>query len=114
MITPDGRECRFYYENFHRGASDQECRLVEANANSAAWKPADCKSCPVPDILKSNSDPNLILEANVKSGFMGFNRKVEIKAFCSKHLINVPQPKTGCPRCNSEKPGLKELEDLFK
>ena len=114
MITPDGRECHFYYENFRRGASQQECRLIDANVNSAAWRPTDCQSCPVPDILRSNSDPNLILEASVKSGFMGFNRQIEIKAFCSKHLIDVPQPKTGCPQCNLEKPGLKELEDLFK
>ena len=114
MITPVGRECRFYYENFHRGASDQECRLVDANINSPDWRPTDCKSCPVPDILKSNSDPNLVLEATVKTGFLGMGRKVEVKAFCSRHLVSVPQPKTGCPNCNAEKPGLKELEDLFK
>lgn len=114
MITPDGRECRFYYENFRRGASQQECRLVEANVNSEPWRPKDCASCPVPDILKANSDPNLVLEATVKKGFLGLNRKVEVKAFCSKHLIDVPNPKSGCPMCRAEKPGLKELEDLFR
>lgn len=114
MITPDGRECRFYYENFHRGASDQECRLVEANINSPEWRPADCSKCPVPDILKANSDPNLILEATVKPGILGMGRKIEVKAFCSKHLVDVKKPKVGCPHCRAEKPGLKELEDLFK
>ncbi len=28
MINPAGQECRFYYQDFHRGRSEQECRLV--------------------------------------------------------------------------------------
>lgn len=109
MITPAGKECRFYYENFHRGRSDQECRLVDANPKSPTWQPSDCRSCPVPDILKSNSNPDLILEATVTKGFLGMGRKVEIKAFCSKHLIDVPKPAAGCPMCAKEKPGLSQL-----
>ncbi|MEM7800594.1 MAG: hypothetical protein AAF633_15465 [Chloroflexota bacterium] len=109
MINPDGKPCRFYYENFHRGRSDQECRLVDANIKSPEWRPSDCASCPVPAILASNSDPNLILEATVKSGFLGFARKVEVKAFCSKHLVDVKKPAVGCPQCAKEKPGLAQL-----
>lgn len=109
MITPAGKECRFYYQNFHRGHSEQECRLVEQNRNSKAWQPKDCAKCPVPEILQANSSPDLVLETTIKEGFMGLNRRVEVKAFCSKHLIDVPQPHVGCPECAKEKPGLQEL-----
>ena len=110
MRTPAGKECRFYYENFHRGRSDQECRLIDGNPSSEAWHPNDCQSCPVPAILAANSDPNLVLEGAVKKGFLNmFGRRIELKAFCSKHLVDVPEPKVGCPQCAREKPGLQDL-----
>ncbi len=109
MRTPAGKECRFYYENFNRGRYDQECRLLQGNPNSPSWRPKDCENCPVPDILLANSSPNLVLEATVKSGFLGFSRRVEVSAFCSLHLIDVPNPHVGCVKCAMEKPGLKEL-----
>lgn len=109
MITPAGKECRFYYQNFHRGRSEQECRLIDANPRSADWRPQDCSTCPVPGILLANSSPNLVLEGLVKSGMLGFNRRVEVSAFCSKHLIDVPEPHVGCPKCAREKPGLEAL-----
>lgn len=109
METPAGKECRFYYENFHRGRSEQECRLLQANPNSPAWKPDDCFKCPVPEILQANSSPHLVLEGTVKKGFLGIGRHVEVKAFCSRHLIDVPEPRVGCRKCAMEKPGLQEL-----
>ena len=109
MRTPAGKECRFYYQNFHRGHSDQECRLIQANPRSSEWKPSDCNSCPVPDILQANSSPDLVLEGSIKSGMLGFNRRVEVSAFCSKHLVDVQKPHVGCPQCAKEKPGLQAL-----
>lgn len=109
MKTPAGQECRFYYQNFHRGKSEQECRLIDANPRSPAWRPQDCSNCPVPEILLANSNPHLVLEGTVRSGLLGFNRRVEVTAFCSKHLIDVAHPQVGCPQCAAERPGLKEL-----
>ncbi len=110
MKTPAGTECRFYYENFHRGRSDQECRLIQANPSSAAWHPRDCQGCPVPGILAANNDPNLVLEGTIRKGFLNLvGRRVEVKAFCSKHLIDVREPRVGCPECAKEKPGLQQL-----
>ena len=111
MRTPAGKECRFYYENFHRGRSDQECRLLQANPqNTENWHPKDCEACPVPAILQANSNPNLVLAGSIKKGFLGlFGRSVVVRAFCSKHLIDVPEPRVGCPQCAQERPGLKEL-----
>jgi hypothetical protein len=109
MRTPAGQECQFYYQDFHRGASTQECRLIDANLNSEAWKPADCATCPVPGILLANSSPNLILQATIKKGFLKLNRRVEVRASCSRHLIEVAEPHIGCPQCAREKPGLIAL-----
>jgi hypothetical protein len=111
METPAGKECRFYYENFHRGRSEQECRLIEANPRSPRWKPDDCYNCPVPKILQANSSPHLVLEGTVKKGILGIGRHVEVKAFCSKHLVDVPEPRVGCRQCAEEKPGIQQLFD---
>ncbi|GIK58662.1 MAG: hypothetical protein BroJett015_43250 [Chloroflexota bacterium] len=40
---------------------------------------------------------------------MGMNRRMEVNAFCSKHLVDVPEPQVGCKQCALEKPGLREL-----
>lgn len=109
MITPAGKECRFYYSDYHRGHSEEECRLLQLNPRSKNWKPSDCQKCPVPEVLQANSSPDLVLEATVKEGMMGMNRRVELKAFCSRHLVDVPKPQVGCPECAKEKPGLQEL-----
>lgn len=112
MRTPAGQECRFYYENFHRGRDIQECRLIQANPNSPEWRPRDCSNCPVPEILRANNDPNLVMEGTVKRGFLGLGgRKVEITAYCSKHLVDVPNPHAGCPICARERPGFQDLFD---
>jgi hypothetical protein len=114
MITPAGKECRFYYQDFHRGHSEQECRLIESNPGSPPWRPQDCSTCPVPEILQANSSSDLVLQATVKKGVLGVGRRVVVKAYCSRHLIDVAQPAVGCPRCALERPGLRELfgEDL--
>ena len=109
MQTPAGTECRFYYENFHRGRSDQECRLLMANSKSPSWRESDCSGCVVPAILLANNSPDLVLEAVVKKGFLGFGRQVAVTAFCSKHLIDVETPQVGCSQCTREKPGLSQL-----
>lgn len=109
MITPAGKECRFYYQDYHRGRAEQTCRLIAANPDSAEWQPKDCSNCPVPEILLANSSPDLVLQGTVKKGLFGLNRHVEVTAFCSRHLIDVPRPQVGCPSCANEKPGLEEL-----
>ena len=109
MINPAGVECRFYYEDFFRGNSEQECRLIAKNAKSPDWEPKDCSNCPVPEILLANSSPDLVLEATVKKGILGMGRQVEVAAFCSRHVIDVETPEVGCPKCAAEKPGFKEF-----
>jgi len=50
----------------------------------------------------------------VKTGVLGIGRRVAVKAFCSRHLIDVEQPEVGCPQCAAERPGLRELFNDLK
>jgi hypothetical protein len=107
MITPAGEECRYYYEDFFRGREKQECRLLAQNPRSEPWQPRLCSSCPVPAILRANACPHLVLEGEVKKGFLGLSRKVAVKAICSKYLVDVPQPHIGCGHCHEERAGAE-------
>lgn len=104
MITPAGVECRYYYADYFRGRQQQECRLIAQNRNSEPWRPQLCAHCPVPGILRANACPNLVLEGRVARGFLGLGRHVEASAVCSKHLVDVAQPKVGCGHCHEERP----------
>ncbi|MEO8611971.1 MAG: hypothetical protein ABI690_28995 [Chloroflexota bacterium] len=106
MKTPAGKECRHYYEDFHRGRGLQECRLIQANPASLHWRPSDCQQCPVPDILNANSSPDLELAVTVKPRLLGLGRQIEVSASCLKHHIEIKDAFVGCPKCNAERPGL--------
>ncbi len=61
-----------------------------------------CQTCPVPDILAANQNPNLRLRAHVAKGFLGLTKKVQVEAICVKHGIEVKDPKAGCEQCRAE------------
>lgn len=109
MITPAGKECRYYYEDFHRGRSRQECRLIGRQAGAHAWRPGDCARCPVPGILWANSSPDLVLYAEVRPGLLGLGRRVEVTAYCRRHDESIADPYVGCPICAAENPNLFDL-----
>jgi hypothetical protein len=100
MRTPDGRECRYYYEDFHRGRSTQECRLIGANPRSEAWAPDLCAKCPVPDILTANRSPDLRLELSVRRRF-GLFRRLQVDAYCVEHVRELSDAAAGCPDCRA-------------
>lgn len=109
MKTPAGQDCRFYYEDFARGRSVQECRLVKENPGSLAWTPNLCAQCLVPGILYANSSPNLALTLTIRSRLLGLGRRVEVTASCRKHRQAIADPAVGCPACNAERPGLEKF-----
>lgn len=82
---------------------------MKHNSKSAEWEPKDCGNCPVPKILENNFSPDLVLEGVISKGVFGIGRKITITAFCSKHLVDIENPITGCPQCAKDRPGLKEL-----
>jgi hypothetical protein len=102
MRTPAGKECRFYYADYHRGNQKQECRLIARNPDGGRWRPSHCGACPVPDILRQNACAHLALEARVERSFLGLRERVKVFAVCTKHLVEVPSPAVGCGRCHEE------------
>jgi hypothetical protein len=110
MRTPAGKECRYYYEDFHRGREMQECRLLKANAESMPWHPSDCARCPIPEILNANASKNLDLKLTIRPKLLGLRRELEVQASCLKHETPIEDAFVGCHQCNAERPGL----DLFR
>lgn len=106
MKTPAGKECKFYYEDFHRGRERQECRLLQRTRDSLPWQPADCYKCPVPDILWANACEDMKLELKIKSGFLGLGRKHDLSATCLKTFEDIEDPMVGCSECTGSRVDL--------
>ena len=102
MKTPYGKECKFYYADYFRGHETKACRLIERNSDSDPWVPGLCQTCPVPDILAANQNPNLRLRACVGKGLFGLTKKVQVEAMCAKHGVEITDPKAGCEQCRKE------------
>jgi hypothetical protein len=97
MRTPFGQECTFYYQDFHRGRSVMECRLL---GPKGSWEPALCKTCPVPGILLANACPDMSLRGEVKSLPFGLRRRVTVSAYCRQVEHAVADPHIGCEACH--------------
>jgi hypothetical protein len=113
MKTPAGKECPQYYQDFHRGRAIQTCRMQERNPKSAAWHPADCAKCPIPEILRANASPNMRLTLTIHAGIFGIGRRLDVTAFCEKHDLEITDPYVGCPRCNAERPGFDAFANVL-
>jgi len=100
MRTPAGQECSFYYEDFHRGRSKQECRLIARNPRSEPWEPRFCGRCEVPAIQRANGCPHMVLEGRVVRRWLGLVTRVELSAFCTSHHVIVENPYVGCGNCH--------------
>lgn len=100
MRTPSGRECPYFYGDYHRGRQIEECRLIDKPNQPKKWQPKYCASCPVPDIVIANSCPNMILSADIKKSLPLFKKKVYVSAYCTKAHKEVKEPKIGCGLCH--------------
>lgn len=99
MRTPAGVECKYYYEDFHRGREIQTCRLIEYNPQSEPWRPHLCKTCPVPAILRANACSNMQLEARVGRRWLVI-KQVKVSAYCTSSRQPVADPMVGCGQCH--------------
>ncbi|MGD1996691.1 MAG: hypothetical protein PVH62_07955 [Anaerolineae bacterium] len=109
MRTPANSECRYYYEDFHRGRSVQECRLLAQTTDSLSWAPQVCVICPVPGILRANRCSHMTLNARLVRRLL--RRRVEVEAYCTKHEVVVENPYVGCGRCHPEAASLLTAGD---
>ena len=113
MLTPAGKECPHYYEDFNRGRSVQECRLAAQNPESLPWRPKDCAKCQVPDIVRANASPDMALRLTIRSVLLGFIRQVQIEAWCVRHDRPIEDPYVGCPLDREENDALKLFREAL-
>jgi hypothetical protein len=97
--TPFGFECPYFFGDYYRGRSREECRLLQAGL-TRQWSSDLCRSCPVPGIIRANSCPNMSLQGQVEAKFLGLGRKMKISAFCSLNQSEVREPHIGCGQCH--------------
>jgi hypothetical protein len=61
-----------------------------------------CSRCPVPRIVLANACPHMVLEARVRPGILGFGRRVDVSASCTKSLETGFPPEVGCTQCHQD------------
>ncbi len=110
MRTPAGKDCKYYFEDHFRGREKQECRLLQRNPQGGRWKPAHCRDCPVPDIMRQNACPNMALEGRVHKSLLGLREQIKIYAICTSTLREVTDPAIGCGECHLHRPGTQILK----
>ncbi len=101
MRTPFGTECPYFYGDYYRGKSQEECRLIGILPSPGNWTRDLCKTCPVPSIHRANACENMSLTAKISRKFPLGKRSVQITAYCSKVQGFVKEPKVGCGFCHS-------------
>jgi hypothetical protein len=100
MKTPAGTECVFFYGNYFRGKSEEECRLLGPNHAASKWTRDLCFSCPVPRIKLANSCKNMVLRATIHKKMFGMKRIVKVTAECTQSHKAVDVPEIGCGECH--------------
>jgi hypothetical protein len=100
MKTPAGFECPYFFGDYFRGRSQEECRLIGKRSRPQNWTPDLCKSCPVPAISRDNSCEHMILKAEVVNSLFGIIRKVKVSAYCNHSQSVVADPHIGCGQCH--------------
>ncbi len=99
MRTPAGTECKYFYGDYFRGRSLEECRLLKATGQQ--WSPDLCKTCPAPGIQRANACEFLSMRATVERPLTAvFQRRVQLKAYCDKSNKPVTEPHIGCGECH--------------
>jgi hypothetical protein len=104
-VPTTGKECPYFYGDYFRGRHHEECRLI--GDADPPWQIQDCKTCPVPDIVRANSCEHMVLSAEIAKGFLGLHRHVKVSAYCTKTHQDVKDPYVGCGKCHP-------IIDLFK
>jgi len=107
--TPFGFDCPYFFGDYYRGRSREECRLIgNASQSSKGWKPDLCRNCPVPGIVRANACNHMSLTARVHQGFLGIGRRVQVEAYCSRSQTAVSEPHVGCGQCHPLPPEFLE------
>lgn len=100
MKTPAGKECRYFFGDYFRGRTREECRLFAHSSPPLKWKKEYCFSCPVPEISYANACSHLVLKPSLERAFPFLKQTVRIEAYCEKSKRDGFDPHIGCGECH--------------
>jgi len=109
MRTPFGKNCRFFYGDYHRGRNQEECRLLSSSGFN--WSLYLCEKCLVPDILLANGCEHMQLNPELKKAAFFLRPQVQISAYCEKSKSGVDKPRVGCGQCHPSLDAFVMLTD---
>lgn len=99
MKTPAGTECPYFYGDYFRGRSVEECRLLKAHGQR--WSADLCRTCPVPGIVLANACQYMQLRPTVARPLgAAFQRRVRVSTYCTKTRRAGFEPEIGCGECH--------------
>jgi hypothetical protein len=107
MRTPAGKECSYFYGDYYRGRSHEECRLLASASPPITWRPDFCNTCPVPGIQLANACQYMVLIPKLVRKLPFGKQEVRVRTFCSKTERSGFDPHIGCGECHN-------LPTLFK
>ena len=64
----------------------------------------------MPDILRANACPHLVLDAHVSKRLLGLVQRVEVSGWCSEYFLEVEHPAIGCGHCHEHGGGSSILD----
>jgi hypothetical protein len=108
MRTPAGKECGYFYGNYFRGRSQEECRLLSSALPPIVWKRDYCNSCPVPGIQLANTCPFMVLMPKLVRKLPFGKQEVRIQTLCRKTNRSGFDPHIGCGECHKLPPEFEE------
>lgn len=100
MRTPAGKECKYFYGDYYRGRSHEECRLLSSVIPPQNWSSDLCFSCPVPEILLANACETMELDPILHRPFPFIKRQVRVTTSCTKTHRKGFDPHIGCGECH--------------
>ena len=106
MRTPAGKECKYFYGDYYRGRSHEECRLLASVSPQLPWKPDLCRTCPIPEIMLANACLHMRLEPYLERHFPFGKRQVRVKTYCEKTQRKGFDPHIGCGECHALPPAF--------
>ncbi len=100
MRTPAGKECSYFYGNYFRGRSEEECRLLGSESPPIPWKRELCSNCAVPGIQLANTCPFMVLIPKLVRKLPLGKQEVRVQTFCKKTERAGFDPHIGCGECH--------------
>ena len=109
MRTPAGKECSYFYGDYFRGRTNEECRLLAYATPPLRWRREHCFSCPVPGIQLSNTCQYMQLTPKLVRKLPFGKQEVRVQTICRKTERSGFDPHIGCGECHTIPPEFEKV-----